>query len=185
MASDTPRTIVVVGATGVQGWGVVEALLSGRHGGHWRVNALTRDPDSTKSQELLSKLQTSDKRLSLVRGYPYDAASLQDAFSGAHGVFAMTSERHPDKIIYDEEDMKHEITAGQNMIHAAKTCGVKHFVFSTLPNMIEVTGGQFSRIHHMNNKAVIEDLARKELDCFTGLIPGTYLMSRKCAPANT
>ena len=169
------QTIVVIGATGTQGSGVVRALLSGEYGGGpWFVRALTQDPSSGKAQKLLSEYQTSDNRLSLVTGHVYDKTSLQSAFAGAHGVFAMTSERYPGKVITEEEELKHEIDAGRNIISAAKECCIKHLVFSSLPDIVEASNGQFKRIHHMNNKHTIEQLARKELDGFTSLMPGEY-----------
>ena len=169
------RTIVVIGATGTQGSGVVQALLSGEYGGGpWFVRALTQDPGSGKAQKLLSDYQTSDNRLSLITGHVYDKTSLQSAFAGAHGVFAMTSERYFSKIITEEEELKHEIEAGRNIVSAAKECRIKHSVFSSLPDVVKASDGQFKRIHHMNNKHTIEQLARKELDGFTSLMPGEY-----------
>lgn len=161
--------IVVVGATGTQGRGIVQSLLP-----QWPIQALTRDPNSPSAQSLLSDFQTPDNRLSLVTGHVYDKASLVKAFKGAHGVFVMTSERYPWKVLTEESEMKHELEAGRNLIEAARECGVEHFVFSSLPDVVEASGGRFVNVHHMNNKHEIEVLARGELDCFTGLIPGEY-----------
>ncbi|KAF4975996.1 hypothetical protein FZEAL_7282 [Fusarium zealandicum] len=171
MSPQSTRTIVVVGGTGAQGQGVIKALLSGLYGDAWRIRALTRSPDSPKAQSLLLNLQTSDGRLSLFPGHPYDATGLRHAFAGVYGVFAMTSEIYHGKTLVNEEDLKHEIQAGKNMVLAAKECGVKHFVFSSLPDVAEVSGGQFPGVHHMNNKAIIEEFARKELNGFTSLMP--------------
>lgn len=168
-----PRTIAVAGATGRQGQGIVQALLSDTSNNPWLVRALTQDPQSAKAQEFLSRNQTSDGRLSLVAGQVYDAPSLLTAFDGAYGVFAMTSERYPGKSLTEEEDLKHEIDAGRNMIVAAKKCGVKHFVFSSLPDVISASNGKYTKIYHMNNKHIIEQLAREQLDGFSSLIPGT------------
>ncbi|KAL3954042.1 hypothetical protein ACCO45_011998 [Purpureocillium lilacinum] len=174
------HVIVVVGATGSQGSGVIRALLSDKFGGSpWLVRALTKDPSSDKAQKLLSECQTSDNRLSLVTGQVYDAESLRNAFAGAYGVFAMTSERHPGKVITEEREMEHELDAGRNIIMAAKKRYVKHLVFSSLPDIIKASDGQFKKIYHMNNKATIEQLARKELDGFTSLIPGYGGVCRK------
>ncbi|KAF7589539.1 hypothetical protein BBP40_004162 [Aspergillus hancockii] len=173
-STQSQQTIVVVGATGTQGSGVVRALLSDEYGGPWFVRALTQDPSSGKAQKLLSEYQTPDNRLSLVSGHIYDETSLRSAFMGAHGVFAMTSERYPGKLITEEEELKHEIDAGRNIISAAKECCIKHLVFSSLPDIVKASDGQFKRIHHMNNKHTIEQLARKELDGFTSLMPGFF-----------
>lgn len=176
-ASDISRTIVVVGATGNQGGGVIRALLGSKatDGGLWNVRGITRDPNSMKAKEFLAGHQTIDQRLSLVAGHVYDKASLQDAFAGAHGVFAITSETYPGKVLEKEEEMKHEIEAGRNMILAAEECRVKHFVFSSLPDMVSATGGRYPNIHHMNNKHEVEKIAKKRLSALTCLIPGSYL----------
>jgi hypothetical protein len=38
--------------------------------------------------------------------------------------------------------------------------------------MVKATAGRFPGIQHMNNKYAVEQIARKELDGYTGLIPG-------------
>jgi nucleoside-diphosphate-sugar epimerase len=179
-SSQSKRIIVVVGATGIQGSGVVRALLSDEYGDSWFVRALTQDPSSNKAQKLLSEYQTSDNRLSLVAGHVYDETSLKSAFVGAYGVFALTSERYPGKSLTEEWELKHEIDAGLNIISAAKECCIQHLVYSSLPDTVKASGGQFKRIHHMNNKHTIEQLARKELDGFTALIPGEYFVVGFC-----
>lgn len=171
------HVIAVVGATGNQGAGVIQALLGSRtpDGGLWHVRGVTRDPSSPKAKKFLSDHQTSDNRLSLVPGDAYDKDSLQVAFAGAYGVFAMTSETHMGRLLEKEEEMKHEIEAGQNMVLAAEECSVKHFVFSSLPDMVSATGGRFVNIHHMNNKYEVEKFARERLSHgVTCLIPGLY-----------
>ncbi|RFU81405.1 cinnamoyl- reductase [Trichoderma arundinaceum] len=169
-----PCIIVVVGATGNQGGGVVRALLQSKavEESPWYVRAITRDPNSAKAKSFLAENQTTDNRLSLVAGHVYDKSSLQDAFTGAYGVFGITSESYPGKLLEKKEDMRHEVEAGRNMILAAKECNVKHFIFSSLPDMITATGGQFLNIYHMNNKQMIEQIARENLEGFTALIPG-------------
>ncbi|KAL2851267.1 hypothetical protein BJX68DRAFT_236060 [Aspergillus pseudodeflectus] len=175
-ASDISRTIVVVGATGNQGGGVIRALLDSKtpEGGLWHIRGLTRDPSSAKAQKFLADQQTSDNRLSLVTGHVYDRASLKDAFAGAYGVFAVTSETHTGRVLEKEEEMKHEIDAGRNMVLAAEECQVSHFVFSSLPDMIKATGGRYPNIHHMNNKHEVEKIARERLSGVTCLIPGFF-----------
>jgi uncharacterized protein YbjT (DUF2867 family) len=48
MIDNQGRTIVVTGATGLQGGAVTRHLLANR----WRVRALTRNPKSAKAQAL-------------------------------------------------------------------------------------------------------------------------------------
>ncbi|RDW93677.1 uncharacterized protein DSM5745_00999 [Aspergillus mulundensis] len=170
--------IAVVGATGNQGSGVIQALLNSNtpDGGLWHVRGITRDPNSSRAKQFLTDHQTPDNRLSLVPGDTYDQSSLRTAFAGAHGVFAMTSERNAGRILEKEEEMKHEVDAGTNMVLAAEECGVKHFVFSSLPDMVSVTGGRYVKIYHMDNKHEVEKIARGRLGAaVTCLIPGLFL----------
>jgi len=170
--SSHPRVIVVLGATGHQGGGVVRALLKSKS---WIVRAGTRDPGSSKAQKLLAEEQNNDGRLQAVVADVYDIETLRKAFAGAYGVFAITSESHPDKKIVDEEEMQHEIEAGRNIVLAAKECNVQHFVFSSLPDMMQATSGQFPKLYHMNNKHAVEKIAREELlGRVTCLIPGFF-----------
>ncbi|KAF6798776.1 cinnamoyl-CoA reductase [Colletotrichum sojae] len=178
--AEKPRTIVVVGATGNQGGGVVAALLSSTHS-DWHVRALTRDPTSSKAKALVNEHQAhaSSGRLVLVQGHVYDPDSLRSAFAGAHGVFAITAEVCPGKIVFEEAEMAHEIEAGRNMVAAAEEAGVAHFVFSSLPDMVEVTAGRFPGIHHMNNKHAVEKIAKEYLGGVTCLIPGFFYTNMK------
>ncbi|GKT93598.1 cinnamoyl-CoA reductase [Colletotrichum tofieldiae] len=113
----------------------------------WHIRALTTDVNSSKAKALIadcSPYADGDAgRLTLVQGHVYDLGSLQTAFSGAYGVFAITSEVYPGRTLIDEAEMAHEIEAGRNMVSAAEESGVKHFVFSSLPDMVKTTGGSF------------------------------------------
>lgn len=171
----SPRTIVVTGATGNQGKGAIHALLGADEG--WYVRALTRDVSSPWAKALLDECSDDVKaeRLSLVQGSIYDLDSIRSTFVGAYGVFAATSEIYPGKVLIEEAEMAHEIRAGRNIVLAAKEAGVKHFVFSSLPNMDKVTEGKFPGIHHMNNKHAIEEFAKEHLSGVTCLIPGLFV----------
>lgn len=165
------RTIVVIGATGRQGRGVAQALLNES----WLVRGLVSDPESDRAKQLLSDLQTPDGRFSLAKGSYYDVPSLLAAFNGAHGVFSMSNDGIPGKLLTEVAEMEHEVGAGRNVVRAVKEAGVAHFVFSSLPNIAEASGGRFTKVYHMDNKAAIEKVARAELDGFTSLIPGEYI----------
>lgn len=169
----TPRTIVVTGATGNQGGGVVRALLASDK--DWHIRALTRDVNSSRAKALLDDCSrdVAAGRLSLVAGHVYEPISLQSAFSGAYGIFAITSETYPGRVLVEEVEMAHEVEAGRNMVLAAKEAGVEHFVFSSLPDMAKTTGGQFTKIYHMNNKHAVEEIAKEHLSGVTCLIPGS------------
>ncbi|KGO40580.1 hypothetical protein PEX1_022570 [Penicillium expansum] len=156
---EQPRTIVILGSTGNQGRGVVECVLREPGLEKYLVRAVTRDIKSARARQLLEDYQTPDERLSLVTGDVYNAESLENAFSGAYGVFGVTSEHAPRRI-EKEEEMNHELQAGLNIISAAKLCQVQHFVFSSLPDMKQATNGRFQKLFHMDNKYIIEQWAK-------------------------
>jgi len=112
MPSKDKRLIAVIGATGQQGGGVVRALQAS---GRFTVRALTRHAD--KHRGLAAEVVAAD----LSR-----PETLRAAFEGAHGVFLVTN--------FWEEGTD-ELKQATAAIHAAKDAGVKHLVWSTLPNV--------------------------------------------------
>jgi uncharacterized protein YbjT (DUF2867 family) len=173
MASAQPaRTIVVLGATGNQGRGVVRALLE-KSSPPFNVRAISRDIESPAAQRLQDEFQSSlSGRFTLANGDINDVDSLRQAFKNAYGVFAVTHNRLPGKTIDTEDQLRHELDAGRNIVEAAEYCKVQHFVMSSLPNLTAASGGVFTKIFHFDYKHEIEQLARKRLPAVTALLPG-------------
>ncbi len=115
----TPKKILaVLGATGAQGGGLVRAILADPAGG-FAVRAITRDPSSNAAQEL--------RRLGaeVVAGDVDDEKSLERAFAGAHGVYAVT-------FFWAHMQPEREVDEARKIAQAAKAASVKHLVWSTL-----------------------------------------------------
>lgn len=129
------RTIAVVGATGAQGKGVVDAL---HREGSFRVRAITRHPEKYQG-----------KADEVVQGDLTDLASLSAAFAGAHGVFVVTN-------FWEGAD---ELAQGRTAIEAAKKAGVDHFIWSTLPDVEKISNGKF-HVPHFTGKAHVDELIR-------------------------
>ena len=129
------KIIVVMGATGAQGKGVVNALVNE---GAFNVRAITRHPE-----------KYSGKAHEVVFGDLNDVQSLKDAFKNAWGVFVVTN-------FWEGID---EIAQGKNAVDAAKTAGIKHFVWSTLPDVESISSGEFN-VPHFTGKAKVDDLVR-------------------------
>ncbi len=72
--------------------------------------------------------------------------TLQPAFAGAHGVFLVTS--------FWQEGTD-EFTQGTAAVRAAKAAGVEHFIWSTLPDVEAISGGQFD-VPHFTGKAKVD-----------------------------
>jgi uncharacterized protein YbjT (DUF2867 family) len=117
------KIIAVVGATGAQGGGLARAILADRSGG-FALRAITRKPDSDKAQEL------RNAGAEVVKGDADDRASIERAFQGAYGVFALTN-------FWEHFSPERELAQARNMAQAAKSAGVQHVIWSTLEDTRE------------------------------------------------
>jgi uncharacterized protein YbjT (DUF2867 family) len=131
------KLIAVVGATGQQGRAVVNALQAGNQ---FKVRALTRNP--RMHRELTKEVVEADLNR---------PETLKSAFAGAHGVFLVTN---------FWEQGTDELKQASAAVRAAKDAGVKHFIWSTLPDVESISGGKF-HVPHFTGKAKI-DLIVKE-----------------------
>jgi uncharacterized protein YbjT (DUF2867 family) len=131
--------IAVVGGTGAQGGGVVDALLQRDR---FAVRVLTRNPTSDRARALA------------VRGVEVVAADLNDpstlpaAFAGAYGAFVVTN-------FWDPGTGPSEAEQGGAAVVAAREAGVQHFVWSTLPDSKGLSRGALA-VHHFTGKAVVD-----------------------------
>lgn len=130
------KTIVVIGATGSQGKGLVNNLINE---GAFNVRAITRNPE-----------KYSGKAHEVVFGDLNNLHSLKDAFKNAYGVFLVTN-------FWEGAD---EITQGKNAIDAVKATGIQHFIWSTLPDVETLSNGKYE-VPHFTNKAKVDDLVRR------------------------
>ncbi|MFK0258572.1 NmrA/HSCARG family protein [Streptomyces sp. NPDC090445] len=117
----TKKTVVVAGATGLQGRAVTHHLL--RDG--WQVRALTRDPDGLQATEL------AQAGAQVVQAQMEDVASLTAAAEGAWGLFSVqptvgSPGTAPD---FSADD---EVRWGVNVAEAAHAAGIGHFVFTSV-----------------------------------------------------
>ena len=137
MASNDRKLIAVIGATGQQGGAVVRALQAS---GQFKVRALTRNPG--KHRELAEEVVEAD----LDR-----PETLKAAFEGAHGVFLVTN--------FWEEGTD-ELKQATAAVRAAKDAGVKHFIWSTLPDVEAISGGKL-HVPHFTGKAKIDRIVKE------------------------
>ena len=142
MSSNNKKLVAVIGATGQQGGGVVRALQA-REG--FRVRALTRNPD--KHRELAEEVVEADLD---------QPETLNAAFEGTHGVFLVTN--------FDArarwEEGTNELKQATAAVRAAKDSGVKHFIWSTLPDVEAISGGKFNA-PHFTGKARIDPIVKE------------------------
>jgi uncharacterized protein YbjT (DUF2867 family) len=131
------KLIAVIGATGQQGGGVVRAL---RASSQLKVRALSRNPG--KHRELADEVVEADLNR---------PETLKAAFEEAHGVFLVTNFR---------EKGTDELKQATAAVRAAKDAGVKHFVWSTLPDVEAISGGKFD-VPHFTGKAKIDRIVKE------------------------
>jgi uncharacterized protein YbjT (DUF2867 family) len=130
------QLIVVIGAAGQQGGAAVRHLLKAG----WKVRALTRDV--TKPAALALAAQGAE----LFRADNDDRASLDAAFKGAYGVFAVQNYWLPN--VGHDGEVKQGIAAAD----AAKAAGVQHFVYTSVGAAHRGMGQS-----HFSSKLEIED----------------------------
>src|SRR6266851_1174754 len=130
--SNNKKLIAVIGATGQQGGGVVRALQA--HG-QFKVRALTRNPD--KHRDLAEEVMEADLNR---------PETLAAAFKEAYGVFLVTT---------SSLEGTDERKQGAAAVQAAKDAGVKHLVWSTLPDVEAISGGKFN-VPHFTSKAKVD-----------------------------
>jgi uncharacterized protein YbjT (DUF2867 family) len=111
------RQILVLGATGQQGGAVARHLLTTG----WQVLALTRDPGGAPA------LALERQGAQLVKGDMGDAAALDQALQGVHGVFSVQPAVSPG--IADAREEEHR---GRAVADAAQRAGVQHLVYSSV-----------------------------------------------------
>jgi uncharacterized protein YbjT (DUF2867 family) len=135
----TKQTITVVGGTGAQGGGGVDALLAS---GQYAVRVVSRNPAS-KSAEALEK-----RGVQVVKGDLVEPRSLRPAFDGAYGVFLVTN-------FWDPTQMPKETEIAVAAVKEARAAGVQHLIWSTLPDAEKLTGGRL-KLRHFTGKARVD-----------------------------
>jgi uncharacterized protein YbjT (DUF2867 family) len=117
------KIIAVVGATGAQGGGLVEAMLA-EPGSGFAVRALTRNVDGEKARALAA-------RGAEVAHADLDAPeTLIAALDGAYGAFFVTN-------FWEHLSPEREAQQARNLAEAAARSGVRHVVWSTLEDTRE------------------------------------------------
>lgn len=131
------KLIAVVGATGQQGGAVVRALRANKQ---FKARALTRSPD--KHRELADEIVQADLNR---------PETLAAAFEGAYGVFVVTNAW---------EAGADEVEQATTAVQAAMDAGVKHLVWSTLPDVEAISKGKF-HVPHFTGKAKVDRIIKE------------------------
>ncbi|MBS1903824.1 MAG: NmrA/HSCARG family protein [Bacteroidetes bacterium] len=115
------KIIVVFGATGAQGGGLVRAILNDSNS-EFSVRAVTRDTTSPKAQAIAAM------GAELVAGDVDDIASVKKALQGAYGAYFVT-------FFWSHFSAEKETAEAKALAEAAKEAGLKHVIWSTLEDV--------------------------------------------------
>jgi uncharacterized protein YbjT (DUF2867 family) len=80
---ENEKIIAIVGATGAQGKGLINAILNDKSG-EFKVRAITRNAASDKAMEL------AKRGVEIVEANVEDKDSILKAFEGAYGAYCVT-----------------------------------------------------------------------------------------------
>ncbi len=136
--------ISVIGGTGLQGGGVVNALLAK---GEFAVRVASRNPNSDGSRALAAR------GVEVVKGDLLEPSSLAAVLEGAYGAFVVTN-------FWEPSQGARETEIGTGAVNAARAAGVEHLIWSTLPNSEALTGGR-SKVVHFTGKALVDAAVTK------------------------
>lgn len=158
------KIIAVVGSTGSQGGGLVNAILADPNGG-FAARAITRDPAKDKAKALAAA------GAEVVKADIDDVESLKQAFAGAHAVFAITN-------FWEHFSGEKEIQQAKNMAEAAKAAGVKHVIWSTLEDTRKLMSPDDTRMPILQGKYRVPHFdAKADANAAFAGLPVTYLVT--------
>ena len=157
------KILVVFGATGNQGGSVINHVLNDPQLSQvYRVRAVTRNP----SQPTAHNLQA--KGVEIVQADAEDPQTLQRALDGASTVFILTTEGYK---------KAREIAQGKAIADAAVAAGLEYIIYSTLPNVTEISRGRYRKVDYYDSKAETEQYIRSLPIKSAFFAPGCYMQN--------
>src|SRR5262249_1349088 len=151
-------------ATGAQGGGLVRSILSNPNG-PFAVRALTRQPLSPAANSL------REQGAEIRRCDLDEPESLDAAFADVHGIFAVTN-------FWEHGSPEREIAQAYNIANAARRCGARHLIWSTLEDTRARVPLSDSRMPTLLGRYKVPHLDSKgESDRFFHDLPVTYLLT--------
>jgi uncharacterized protein YbjT (DUF2867 family) len=160
------KIIAVVGATGAQGGGLINAILADKSGG-FKARAITRNEDSDKAKALAAK------GVEVVVADLDDEKSLTKAFTGAYGAFCITN-------FWEHFSGQKEYDQAGNLARACKAAGIQHAIWSTFEDTRKWVPTHDKRMPTLQGKYKVAhfDAKAEANEFFTKLgVPTTFLLT--------
>lgn len=158
------KIIAVVGATGAQGGGLCDAILSDPKGG-FACRAITRDPSKDRARALAAR------GADVVRADIDDVDSLRAAFAGAYGIYCVTN-------FWEHFSAEKEKQQAKNLADAARASGAAHVIWSTLEDTRTLMSPDDTRMPMLQTHYRVPHFdAKGEADAYFAGIPTTFLVT--------
>jgi uncharacterized protein YbjT (DUF2867 family) len=158
------KIIAVVGATGAQGGGLCDAILSDPNGG-FACRAITRDPSKERARALAAR------GADVVRADIDDVDSLRAAFAGAYGIYCVTN-------FWEHFSAEKEKQQAKNLADAARASGAKHVIWSTLEDTRALMSPDDTRMPMLQAHYRVPHFdAKAEADAYFSGVPTTFLVT--------
>lgn len=160
------KILAVTGATGAQGGGLVQAILSDPER-RFAARAITRKPDSEKARALAAA------GVEVVYGDADEPASLVQALAGAWGAFFVTP-------FWEHLSTERELAQASAMARASRAAGLGHVVWSTLEDTRRWIPLEDSRLPTLHGRYKVPHFdAKGEADAVFAAeaAPTSYLMA--------
>ncbi|KKK12926.1 hypothetical protein AOCH_000471 [Aspergillus ochraceoroseus] len=163
----TKKLITVFGGTGNQGTSVVRSLLAHKDQ-LFQVRVITRDPESSKAQEL-AKLGAE-----IVLAEGSDRSQTTAAFKGSWGAFINSNSDGPNDEDSIEKPTPYDLDVA--VLDAAEAAGVQHIVYSSAASPHRATKGRIN-LTGFDYKTYAEEYARSEksFTTFTAVLPASFM----------
>lgn len=155
-----PKPIIAVfGGTGNQGKSVVRALLND---GRYDVRIMSRNPSTKKCCAKFESMGAT-----IVQGSMHHPEDVRRFLHGVYGVFFVTD-------FWDPESMGREDVVTKEVSRIAKESGVKHFVWSTTPNISWISKGRYHAPHFANKTKIDRFVKKLGFPSWTFVMPAFY-----------
>ncbi len=156
------KIIAVVGATGQQGGGLARAILDDPEQ-RFALRALTRNPESAAAQALAAR------GAEVVAADLDDESSLTNALAGAYGAYLVTA-------FWEYNSVEREQQQASAMAAAAKAAGLRHVIWSTLPDTrLHLRDDRVPTLHERYKVPHFDSKAEAEKYFVEAGVPTTFL----------
>ncbi|KAI1756247.1 hypothetical protein F4782DRAFT_537999 [Xylaria castorea] len=159
------KLLTVFGATGQQGGALINYILENQAlFADFSLRGVTRDATKPAATAL------GGRGVDIVEADLNIPSTLTKAVAGSHAVFAVTN-------FWEEASATIEISQGKAIADAAVAAGARQIIWSSLPNVSEMTGGRITSMKHFDSKAEVERYIRT-LDIYSMFfMPGWFMQN--------